>query len=76
MIGGIAAWSRLRPLRPLGRGHLSLGLWAGWALCYGVVFSAAGGLFHAYYLVAMAPALCALAGIGMVSLWSLYLPAD
>ena len=72
VIGGIAAWSRVRPLRPLGREHLSLAMWAGWALCYGVVFSAAGGLFHAYYLVAMAPALSALAGIGLVGLWSLY----
>jgi 4-amino-4-deoxy-L-arabinose transferase-like glycosyltransferase len=31
VIGGIAAWSRTRPLRVLGRGHLSLALWAGWA---------------------------------------------
>jgi 4-amino-4-deoxy-L-arabinose transferase-like glycosyltransferase len=72
LIGGIAAWSSIRPGRPFAREQLSLGLWAGWALCYGVVFSAAGGLFHAYYLVAMAPALSALAGIGTVSLWSLY----
>ena len=35
------------------------------------LFSAAGGLFHAYYLVVMAPALSALAGIGLVALWSL-----
>jgi 4-amino-4-deoxy-L-arabinose transferase-like glycosyltransferase len=72
IIGGIAAWLRRRPRWPLGRKHLSLGLWAGWALCYGIVFSAAGGLFHAYYLVVLAPALSALAGSGMVGLWSLY----
>ena len=72
VIGGIAAWSRAHPLRALGREHLSLALWAGWAVCYGIVFSAAGGLFHAYYLVAMAPALAALAGIGVVGLWSFY----
>jgi 4-amino-4-deoxy-L-arabinose transferase-like glycosyltransferase len=76
LIGGIAAWSSISPRRPFAREHLSLGLWAGWALCYGVVFSAAGGLFHAYYLVAMAPALSALAGIGMVSLWSLCATGD
>ena len=70
LIGGIAAWLSIPPRRPFAREHLSLGLWAGWALCYGVVFSAAGGLFHAYYLVAMAPALSALAGIGTVGLWS------
>jgi 4-amino-4-deoxy-L-arabinose transferase-like glycosyltransferase len=72
LIGGIAAWLSIPSRPPFAREHLSLGLWAGWALCYGVVFSAAGGLFHAYYLVAMAPALSALAGIGTVSLWSLY----
>jgi 4-amino-4-deoxy-L-arabinose transferase-like glycosyltransferase len=70
VIGGVAAWWRYR--RRLGNERLQLALWAGWAFTYGIVFSAAAGLFHAYYLVAMAPALCALAGIGTVSLWSLY----
>jgi 4-amino-4-deoxy-L-arabinose transferase-like glycosyltransferase len=73
LIGGTAAWLRVHPLAGLGRERLSLALWAGWALSYGIVFSAAGGLFHAYYLVAMAPAISALAGIGWVGLWSLYL---
>jgi 4-amino-4-deoxy-L-arabinose transferase-like glycosyltransferase len=70
VIGGVAAWwcYRRRP----GNERLQLALWAGWAFTYGIVFSAAAGLFHAYYLAAMAPALSALAGIGMVSLWSLY----
>jgi 4-amino-4-deoxy-L-arabinose transferase-like glycosyltransferase len=72
LLGGMTAWWRTRPYWPLGREHLSLGLWAGWTLCYGIVFSAAGGLFHAYYLVTMVPALAALAGIGTVALWSLY----
>jgi 4-amino-4-deoxy-L-arabinose transferase-like glycosyltransferase len=31
-------------------------LWAGWALTYGIVFSAVAGLFHAYYLAVMAQA--------------------
>jgi 4-amino-4-deoxy-L-arabinose transferase-like glycosyltransferase len=70
LIGGVAAWRRYR--RSPGNERLQLALWAGWALSYGIVFSAAAGLFHAYYLVAMAPALCALAGIGTVSLWWLY----
>ena len=47
----------------------SLVLWSGWALTYGIVFSAAGGIFHAYYLSALAPPLAALAGIGCVLLW-------
>jgi len=72
LIGGMAAWVNVRRSWPPGREHLSLALWAGWALCYGIVFSAAGGLFHAYYLVTLAPAVSALAGIGTVALWWLY----
>jgi len=49
-----------------------IALWGTWALAYGIVFSAAGGLFHAYYLAVMAPALAALAGIGAAALWSFY----
>ena len=71
VIGGLAAWGCSPTSWPLERRHLSLALWAGWTWCYGIEFSAAGGLFHAYYLVAMAPAFSALAGIGMVGLWSL-----
>src|SRR5262249_4189583 len=69
LIGGLAAWARSR------RGdadRLDLLLWAGWALIYGIVFSAAGGLFHAYYLAVLAPPLAALAGIGAAALWSFY----
>jgi len=44
-------------------------LWAGWALCYGVVYSAAGGMFRAYYLVTLAPPMAALAAIGFTTLW-------
>ena len=72
LIGGIAAWFRVRPGRRLAPERLGLVLWSGWALAYAVVFSAAGGLFHAYYLAVLAPGLAALAGIGAVTLWSLY----
>jgi 4-amino-4-deoxy-L-arabinose transferase-like glycosyltransferase len=47
----------------------SLALWSVWALTYAIVFSGAGGIFHAYYLSALAPPLAALAGIGCVLLW-------
>ncbi|MBS0548092.1 MAG: glycosyltransferase family 39 protein [Proteobacteria bacterium] len=47
----------------------SLALWGLWALAYGIVFSAAGGIFHAYYLSALGPPLAALAGIGCVQMW-------
>jgi 4-amino-4-deoxy-L-arabinose transferase-like glycosyltransferase len=50
-------------------GRASLALWGVWALTYGVVFSAAGGIFHLYYLSTLAPALAALAGVGCVQLW-------
>jgi 4-amino-4-deoxy-L-arabinose transferase-like glycosyltransferase len=49
----------------------ALAVWIGWALVYGIVFSAAGGLFHAYYLAVMAPAIAALAAIGAIQLWQL-----
>jgi 4-amino-4-deoxy-L-arabinose transferase-like glycosyltransferase len=60
---------RCWPLMPV---HLALLLWSGWALTYGIVYSYTGGIFHAYYLVTMAPPLSALAGIGVASLWSCY----
>jgi 4-amino-4-deoxy-L-arabinose transferase-like glycosyltransferase len=47
----------------------ALALWGVWLITYGIVFSAAGGIFHIYYLSALAPAVAALAGIGAVRLW-------
>jgi hypothetical protein len=47
-------------------------MWALWLIAYGVAFSAAAGLFHSYYLAVMAPALCALAGIGALVLWEAF----
>ncbi|MGI8334718.1 ArnT family glycosyltransferase [Actinomadura scrupuli] len=45
-------------------------LWGGWLLVTGLVFSFMQGIFHAYYAVALAPAIAALVGIGAVLLWS------
>jgi 4-amino-4-deoxy-L-arabinose transferase-like glycosyltransferase len=59
----------LRARRRLDQTLASLALWGVWALTYGIVFSAAGGIFHAYYLSALSPPLAALAGIGTVLLW-------
>jgi 4-amino-4-deoxy-L-arabinose transferase-like glycosyltransferase len=59
--------------RPPSPAHLSLMLWFGWAVTYGVVYSYAGGIMHLYYLATMAPPLAALAAIGVVSLWDRYL---
>jgi 4-amino-4-deoxy-L-arabinose transferase-like glycosyltransferase len=60
VLGAIFAWRR----RPA-----IVALWSVWALAYGVVYSAAGGIFHAYYLAAFGPPLAALAGIGCFELW-------
>ncbi|GGJ87003.1 hypothetical protein GCM10010123_15750 [Pilimelia anulata] len=44
-------------------------LWGGWLLVTGGVFSAMQGIFHAYYTVALAPAIGALVGAGAAVLW-------
>jgi 4-amino-4-deoxy-L-arabinose transferase-like glycosyltransferase len=43
-------------------------LWGVWLLTHAVLFSFAGGIFHPYYTVAMAPAVAALVGAGAVDL--------
>jgi 4-amino-4-deoxy-L-arabinose transferase-like glycosyltransferase len=68
LIGFAAALRQAGLRRPLAPEAAALLLWFGWALGYGIVFSAAGGIFHAYYLVTMAPPLAALAAIGVVHL--------
>ena len=44
-------------------------LWGGWLLVTAVTFSFMAGIFHAYYTVALAPAVAALVGIGAWLLW-------
>jgi 4-amino-4-deoxy-L-arabinose transferase-like glycosyltransferase len=44
----------------------SLLLWGGWLVLTGAVFSQMQGIFHAYYTVALAPAVGALVGAGAV----------
>ncbi len=44
-------------------------VWGGWLLVTGLVFSFASGIIHAYYTVALAPAIGALVGLGLVELW-------
>ena len=43
-------------------------LWGGWLLVTGVVFSYMSGIIHPYYMIALAPAIGALTGIGAVTL--------
>ncbi|OZE85821.1 glycosyl transferase [Rhodococcus sp. 15-649-2-2] len=47
----------------------SLIVWGSWLLVTGLTFSFMAGIFHAYYTVALAPAVAALIGIGSVLLW-------
>ncbi|MEV6515736.1 glycosyltransferase family 39 protein [Micromonospora chalcea] len=51
------------------RTRAGLLLWGGWLLVTGLIFSFMSGIFHAYYTVALAPAVGALAGIGVTLLW-------
>lgn len=44
-------------------------LWGGWLLVTAVVFSFMNGIVHAYYTVALAPAVGAVIGIGATLLW-------
>ncbi len=72
LAGMAAAAVRTERRWPLDAAHQAVLLWSGWALTYAVVYSYAGGIFHAYYLVTMAPPLAALAGVGVMALWSWY----
>ena len=44
-------------------------LWGGWLIVTATVLSFASGIIHPYYTVALAPAIAALVGIGVTSLW-------
>jgi 4-amino-4-deoxy-L-arabinose transferase-like glycosyltransferase len=44
-------------------------LWGGWVVVTGLVFSYMNGIIHPYYMVALAPGIGALVGIGAMALW-------
>jgi 4-amino-4-deoxy-L-arabinose transferase-like glycosyltransferase len=44
-------------------------VWGGWLLVTGLVYSLMSGIIHSYYAVALAPAIGALVGPGVVELW-------
>ena len=46
-------------------------MWGGWFLVTAAVFSLMSGIIHSYYMVALAPAIAALVGAGLVDLWAL-----
>jgi 4-amino-4-deoxy-L-arabinose transferase-like glycosyltransferase len=69
------AWQRrwlLRLRQPvLDSRQQAVVLWGLWLFAMGAFFSVAS-FFHPYYLVILAPAICALAGAGLVTLWHDY----
>lgn len=46
-----------------------LSVWGGWLLVTALTFSFMAGIFHAYYTVALAPAIAAIIGIGVWLIW-------
>jgi 4-amino-4-deoxy-L-arabinose transferase-like glycosyltransferase len=75
VVGLVAAswqcWKR-RPRLPLSRKEdQALMLWGTWLTSQVVLFSVAGD-WDPYYLVMLAPAVAALAGVGMIALWDDY----
>ena len=70
VIGLLVAGMR-RARFPLDSRQRGLVLWGTWLLTMVGFFSVAG-FFHSYYLVTVAPAIAALAGIGLVALWEQY----
>jgi len=62
------AWVSRRAVRT-DRTRAAALLWGGWVLVTGLVFSYMSGIIHPYYMVALAPGIAALVGIGAMALW-------
>jgi 4-amino-4-deoxy-L-arabinose transferase-like glycosyltransferase len=54
---------------PLSRMRAFAAIWGRWLLVTGLVFSFMQGIIHPYYMVALAPAIGALVGVGATALW-------
>jgi 4-amino-4-deoxy-L-arabinose transferase-like glycosyltransferase len=65
---GYLLWMARRASRTDGR-RAQVILWGTWLVVTGLVFSFAQGIIHAYYTVALAPAIGALVGIGGWMAW-------
>ncbi|MDR7279566.1 ArnT family glycosyltransferase [Catenuloplanes atrovinosus] len=66
MIAGLVITAR-RPRTD--RTRAAFVLWGGWLVVTALTFSFMQGIFHAYYTVALAPAIGALVGMGAALLW-------
>ena len=68
----LGLWLRVRALGRAARtDRITSGLvvWGLWLIVTGLTFSFMAGIFHAYYTVALAPAIAAVVGIGAHQLW-------
>ncbi len=65
---GAMLWVSRRAVRT-DRTRAAALLWGGWVLVTGLVFSYMSGIIHPYYMVALAPGIAALVGIGAMALW-------
>ena len=72
LLGILALGWQKRWRLPLNRQQQALVLWGTWLLTLVVFFSYAH-FFHLYYLSMLAPAIAALVGAGMVTLWQDYI---
>ncbi|MFD0472236.1 glycosyltransferase family 39 protein [Nonomuraea thailandensis] len=68
----LAILLRVRRLHHDGPAAAAWLVWGGWLVVHYVVFSFSSGTFHPYYTTAMAPAVAALAGTGLVVMWRAY----
>src|SRR5712692_9708409 len=75
ILGLVAAARQERICFPLNPRQQSLVMWGMWLATMYVFFSIAE-FFHQYYLSMLAPAICALVGIGLVSMWRDYRRGD
>ena len=66
---GLVRWRRAPRTDPVRGGFV---LWGIWLLTFGLIFSAMDTIPHTAYLAALAPALAALSGAGIVLLWRAY----
>jgi 4-amino-4-deoxy-L-arabinose transferase-like glycosyltransferase len=64
----VGLWMRGRMPRTDARRAAYL-VWGGWLLITGLTFSLMAGIFHAYYTIALAPAVGALVGMGAREAW-------
>ena len=69
--GGLVVWLLRRAPRH-NKERAGVLLWLGWLLMHIVIFSMTSGTIHPYYVVAMAPAVAALVGIGVPYIWKAY----